>query len=110
MQRHLEYAPGFGVAYFAVGLDEIIAAKVAATGANNKLADAMLRILLPTFVLGSKPFVVVPGGNQHDIGAVIVERIPQLMGRSLFGLGRTESRAMPIGQRALAIIGGQIGA
>ena len=111
VQRELEHAVAGVVAHLAVGLRARERVQPGAAGAGDELADSAGGISLAGWVLRREPLVLVVVPVDHEVGAGGVEVAPERADRRVVrvhGPGR-EARLVPVGERALAGVGGQVG-
>src|SRR5438270_9576060 len=110
MKAELQYAEGVGVAHLAVGLGSLEPVVALPAGPDDDLADAASGIGLAPRSLGGEPLVDVSVGRENDIGAVLVEGVPErphLRGVAVGVIG-DESGLVPVGEGALVRVGGQV--
>lgn len=76
MQRQLEHAVGIAISDLRVGQHSSKCVMARASCAYHKLADAVHRIEVTVGVLWRKALVIVLVTGKHNVGAKIIERLP----------------------------------
>ena len=109
VERQLEHSPGGGVADFAVGHHRPEPAVVAPAHPHGELAEAELGVGPAGGRLQGEPFVHVVVAGEDEVGAIVVEGLPQRLDggpRSPLGAG-AEAGMVGDGHRASGLVGGQ---
>ena len=107
VQRELDHAVGARVAHLARRQDRAEAGQRGAAGADHELADAEGRVGGAAPVHRREALVVVPVAAEQDVGAAVVEVLPQLLHVRVVPGGRP-ARLVPDGDDVVRRRGGEV--
>ena len=110
VERELEDAEGPGVLHLRVGQRRVQRVVLRAALADHELAHAALVVQLPVGRLGREALVGVVVAAVDELGAVLVEQLPErgrLRERAVGGPG-APARVVPVGAHAASGVGGEV--
>src|SRR6266852_610821 len=110
LERELQNAESCGLANFAVGFWFAEGPVVFAASADDKFANAALRIGGAVWSLRGEALVVVVVSGDDNLGVGIVERLEEWLHGEVVAVGsaRTEERLVPVGESACGGMRGEV--
>ena len=111
VERQLQHTIGVIATDFAVGNGRAKRVERPAARADHKLANPTCCIRHTVGVLGGKAFIIMVVTAENEVGAIVIERLPDGRHTGFIAMFTgAKAGMMPVGQCTSLGIGGQVGA